>query len=61
MLEILGHNAGMALPVPGGLFDIAFGVLLTAKGFPAQQSHDHEGQARNVRPAMTASSKAPAP
>lgn len=54
MLEILGHNVGGALSIPGGLFEIASGVLLIAKGFPAQQSHDYEGQARNVRPAMTA-------
>jgi hypothetical protein len=44
MLEILGHNVGAALSIPGGPFEIAFGVLLTAKGFPAQQSHDYEGQ-----------------
>jgi hypothetical protein len=61
MLEILGHNVGVALSIPGGLFEIAFGVLLIAKGLPTQQSHDYEGQARNVRPAMTASSKVPAP
>jgi hypothetical protein len=46
MLEILGHNVGGALSIPGGLFEIASGVLLIAKGFPAQQSHDYEGQAR---------------
>lgn len=61
MLEILGHNVGVALSIPGGLFEIAFGVLHIAKGFPAQQSHDYEGQTRNVRPAMTPSSKASAP
>jgi hypothetical protein len=42
MLEILGHNVGVSLSIPGGLFEIAFGVLLIAKGFPAQQSHDYE-------------------
>ena len=51
MLEILGCNVGVALSIPGGVFEIAFGVLLIAKGFPAQQSHAYEGQARNVRPA----------
>jgi hypothetical protein len=35
MLEILGHNAGMALSLPCGLFEIAFGALLIAQGFPA--------------------------
>jgi len=38
MLDILGHNVGVALSIPGGLFEIAFGVLLIAKGFPAQQT-----------------------
>jgi hypothetical protein len=38
ILEILGHNAGVALSIPGGLFEIAFGVLLIAKGFPERQS-----------------------
>jgi hypothetical protein len=32
-LEVLGHGVGVALSVPGGLFEIAFGVLLIAKGF----------------------------
>ena len=34
ILEILGHNVGVALSIPGGVFEIAFGVLLIAKGFP---------------------------
>ena len=60
ILEILGHNVGVALSIPGGLFEIAFGVLLIAKGFPAGQSQDREGQARNVPLATTAPAKAPA-
>ena len=60
ILEILGHNVGVALSIPGGLFEIAFGVLLIAKGFPAQQSHDREGQARNEPLATTAPAQAPA-
>jgi hypothetical protein len=60
LLEILGHNVGVALSIPGGLFEIAFGALLIAKGFPAAQSRDYEGLARNVPPAMTAPSNAPA-
>ena len=59
ILEILGHNVGVALSIPGGLFEIAFGVLLIAKGFPAGQSHDREGQARNEPLATTAPAKAP--
>ena len=61
MLEVLGHNVGVALSIPGGIFEIAFGALLIAKGFPAEQSQDHEGLASNVAPAMTAPPKAPAP
>jgi hypothetical protein len=33
VLEVLGHGVGVALSVPGGLFEIALGVLLVAKGF----------------------------
>jgi hypothetical protein len=33
-LEVLGYGVGVALSVPGGLFEIALGVLLIAKGFP---------------------------
>jgi hypothetical protein len=43
ILEILGHNVGVALSIPGGLFEIAFGVLLIAKGFPVGQSQDRQG------------------
>jgi hypothetical protein len=38
ILEILGHNAGVALSIPGGLFEIAFGILLIAKGFPKRRA-----------------------
>jgi hypothetical protein len=31
MLEILGHNVGVALSIPGGPFEIAFAVLFIAK------------------------------
>ncbi|WP_447005705.1 DUF4386 domain-containing protein [Saccharothrix isguenensis] len=34
VLEVLGYGVGVALSVPGGLFEIALGVLLIAKGFP---------------------------
>jgi hypothetical protein len=34
MLEILGYGVGLALSVPGGLFEIALAVLLIARGFP---------------------------
>lgn len=36
VLEILGYRAGNALSAPGGLFEIALGVLLIAKGLDPQ-------------------------
>lgn len=33
-LEVLGHGVGVALAVPGGLFEVALGCLLVVKGFP---------------------------
>ncbi|MER7133201.1 DUF4386 domain-containing protein [Streptosporangium saharense] len=36
ILEILGYGVGVALSVPGGLFEVALGVLLVAKGFPTE-------------------------
>ena len=36
MLEIFGHNVGVALSIPVGLFEIAFGVRLIAKGSRAK-------------------------
>jgi hypothetical protein len=34
MLEILGYGVGVALSIPGGLFEVALGVLLVIRGFP---------------------------
>ena len=34
MLEVLGYSIGLALWIPGGLFELALGVLLIARGFP---------------------------
>jgi Domain of unknown function (DUF4386) len=59
ILEILGHNVGVVLSIPGGLFEIAFGVLLLAKGFPAEQSHDRPGPARNAPAAAVAPAGTP--
>jgi hypothetical protein len=59
ILEILGHNVGVALSIPGGLFEIAFGVLLIAKGFPAGQSQDRQGLAPGSSPVPLASSGTP--
>ncbi|MDP3892521.1 DUF4386 domain-containing protein [Nocardioides sp.] len=33
-LELFGSRAGLALSVPGGLFEVALGVLLVVRGFP---------------------------
>lgn len=38
MLEVLGHNVGVALSIPGGTFEIALGALLIAKGFPRSRA-----------------------
>lgn len=42
VLEVLGYGVGVALSVPGGLFEIALGVLLIAKGFAARSEVDRE-------------------
>ncbi|MEV8442810.1 DUF4386 domain-containing protein [Actinosynnema sp. NPDC051121] len=33
VLEVLGHPVGVVLSIPGGLFELALGVLLIVKGF----------------------------
>ncbi len=38
VLEVLGYAVGTVLSVPGGLFELALGVLLIARGFTAQDS-----------------------
>ena len=37
MLEILGYGVGLLLSAPGGLFEVALGILLVTRGFPADQ------------------------
>jgi hypothetical protein len=34
LLELVGANVGLALAVPGGLFEVALGVILIIRGFP---------------------------
>ncbi|QQQ74612.1 DUF4386 domain-containing protein [Saccharothrix sp. 6-C] len=41
VLEVLGYGVGVALSVPGGLFEVALGVLLIARGF-ARSEVDRE-------------------
>jgi hypothetical protein len=42
ILEILGYGVGLALSVPGGLFELVLGVLLIARGFPVTRRPDRE-------------------
>lgn len=35
LLELFGPGVGLLLSAPGGLFEVAFGVLLVVRGFPA--------------------------
>jgi hypothetical protein len=59
LAAILGHNVGVALSIPGGLFEISFGVLLIAKGFPVGQSQDRQGLAPSSPQAALASAGTP--
>lgn len=43
-LEVLGYSLGLALWIPGGLFEVALAVQLSVKGFPPGQSRDRDGQ-----------------
>jgi hypothetical protein len=43
VLEVLGYGVGLALSVPGGLFELALGVLLIGRGFPVTRHRDREG------------------
>ncbi|MBB2913948.1 hypothetical protein FHS43_005257 [Streptosporangium becharense] len=50
--EVLGYGIGVALSVPGGLFEVALGVLLIVRGFPAGPGLDRDGSAGDVSPAL---------
>ncbi|MBG0831386.1 DUF4386 domain-containing protein [Planomonospora sp. ID67723] len=50
--EVLGYGIGLALSVPGGLFEVALGVMLIARGFPAGRSLDRDGPAGDASPAL---------
>ena len=45
VLEVLGYGVGVALSVPGGLFEIALGVLLVVKGFATPVASDEKAPA----------------
>ncbi|MFF5207987.1 DUF4386 domain-containing protein [Streptosporangium sp. NPDC000396] len=57
ILEVLGYGVGVALSVPGGLFEVALGALLIAKGFPEGQSRDHDGPTGSMSPTAMAPSE----
>ncbi|MEV7006020.1 DUF4386 domain-containing protein [Streptosporangium sp. NPDC051022] len=57
ILDVLGYGVGVFLAVPGGLFEVALGVLLIAKGFATGPGHDRDGLAGDQPP--TAASPAP--
>ena len=40
VLELFGISAGLALAVPGGLFELIFGVTLLRRGFPAARNEE---------------------
>ncbi|HEX8093963.1 DUF4386 domain-containing protein [Jatrophihabitans sp.] len=43
LLEVAGYHVGLALSVPGGLFEVAAGVLLLVKGFGGNDAAgDHD-------------------
>ena len=48
MLEVLGYGVGLALSAPGGLFEVAVGVLLVVKGFPAVQAQELDAVALDL-------------
>jgi hypothetical protein len=34
LLELIGRQVGLVLAIPGGLFEVALGLILMARGFP---------------------------
>lgn len=53
VLDILGYGVGTMLSVPGGLFEIAVGILLAVRGF-ATGSAPPTGSAQPTDPPVTA-------
>jgi uncharacterized protein DUF4386 len=49
--EIFGVHVGLVLSLPGGLFEVAFGVWLIAKGFNSLVSIPGQGLADRAQPA----------
>ncbi|TDC82190.1 DUF4386 domain-containing protein [Micromonospora sp. KC606] len=55
VLELLGYRVGMALSIPGGLFEVGLGALLIVKGFP--DTHHREGDERTHNLPLTAGAR----
>ena len=51
--EICGIHVGLVLSLPGGLFEVAFGVWLIAKGFNSVVAMPGQGLADRAQPAAT--------
>lgn len=51
--EIFGIHVGLVLSLPGGLFEVAFGIWLIAKGFSAVVSAPRRGLVDAPQPAAT--------
>ena len=51
LLELIGLGAGLVLAIPGGLFEVAFGLTLIGRGFPdpVGAAHPTERYAINDR------------
>jgi hypothetical protein len=56
LLEVAGYHVGLALSVPGGLFEVAAGLLLLVKGFAVNdaastdEAPSYQGRRGDVRP-----------
>ncbi|MBT2234298.1 DUF4386 domain-containing protein [Nonomuraea sp. NEAU-A123] len=48
--ELLGYKIALTTSIPGGLFEVALGILLIVKGFPARPETGH---AKAAQPAPT--------
>jgi hypothetical protein len=60
ILELLGHNVGVLLAVPGGVFEAVLGLLLVVRGFPEAEHRDLPAGASAPLPAAHRSASTPA-
>lgn len=59
-LELLGHNVGVLLVIPGGVFEAVLGLLLIVRGFPETEHHNLPTAAAAPVPAAHGSAETPA-